>query len=189
LATPYAAPPESGAVPYNHLAGNSVHANLANKNSFGLNAVARLAVDSTGAPLADFSGTLNGTTRRFQNIQPSKLYLDGAFALDTLTDSRFILISFTDIYGNNTYTISGASVDLKGFATALDCQRISLQNRTFSCFFEMPLRTYLSGALTSFLNGPGSLELSTTYEPLQNLIGISSQTLATFTVNRYLWGK
>lgn len=192
--TPITPSPATAAVPYNHLAGNSVFAHLGRKNSFGLNAVARLAVDAAGVPLADFAGVLDGATRRFQNIQPSKLYNDGFFALDNLTDSRMILISFTDNYPANGYFVSSGGttdvpVELRGFANNSSCARLSLANRTFTCILDISMESYLGAAVGAFRQDVGFLELNISYLANQNLVGIASQTLGTFTVNRYLWGK
>jgi hypothetical protein len=186
--TPVSSSPGNPAVPYNHLAGNTVHANVDRKNSFGLNAVARLAVDAAGNPLPDLSGVLDGDTKRFQSIQPARLYHDGFYALDTLSDSRVILISFKDNYSATGYLVSCGTAKINGFAGASDCSRRALPEKSFGCLVDIDMTSFLGGNAASFRQAPGFLELTTTYEPFQNLVGIASQTLSTFTVNRYLWG-
>lgn len=190
-ATPVAANPSLAAVPYNHLAGSTAHVNLARRNSFGLNAVARLAVDASGNLLPDLSGPLDGTTRLFQLIQPTRLYHDGFFALDSITDSRIILISFVDIYSPGGYLVSGQSALLRGFAGTADCSRLSLPDRLFSCIMDISMESYLGSTTGTFRTTPGTLEMSipSSYQPYQNVFGITSQTLATFTVNRYMWAR
>jgi hypothetical protein len=190
LATPTDSSGNAPAVPYNHLAGNTVHANIATANSFGLNAVARLAVDATGAPLADYSGTLDGVTMMFQRIQPAKLWHDGFFALSTITDSRILLFSFVDVYSPTNYTIAEASVTLSNFAWRVDCAGVSLAPKIFKCFLDATIQSFIGGGYGSFIVNSGTLQMIPLgYVTNQNFFGIASQTLSTYTVNRYLWGK
>jgi len=116
IVTPVSTSPGNPAVPYNHLAGNSVHVSTARQNSFGLNAVARLAVDASGNPLPDQAGVLDGQARRFQLIQPARLVHDGFYALDTVSDSRVILISFADSYSQSGYLVVCGSITINGVA-------------------------------------------------------------------------
>lgn len=187
--TPVIASPGNPAIAYNHLAGSSVHVHLERRNSFGLDAVARLAVDAAGNPLADSTVALDGVNRRFQNIQPSRLYDDSFFALDQLTDSRIILLTFTDNYSPSAYLVGCGAVELRGIAVTNDCGRVLMPDLSFSCVQNVPLQTALGGNVNLFRQSGGFLELTPSNQPFQNIVGIASQTLATFTVNKYMWGK
>jgi hypothetical protein len=188
IVTPVSTSPGNPAVPYNHLAGNSVHVSTARQNSFGLNAVARLAVDASGNPLPDQAGVLDGQARRFQLIQPARLVHDGFYALDTVSDSRVILISFADSYSQSGYLVVCGSITINGVAGSADCNRKTLPAQSFSCLTDQNMGGLLGAHYDSFRLAPGFLDLNTTYGATQNLVAIASQTLATYTVNRYLWG-
>jgi len=66
---------------------------------------------------------------------------------------------------------------------------LPLASRSVGCFLDVSLQEYLGASGQFFRQTTGSLDLSTSYQPNQNLVGISLQTLGSFTANRYLWGK
>jgi hypothetical protein len=191
------------AIPYNKMIGSIVIANSRTKTSYGMNAIARMAVDINGNPLPDSVTPMNGnTTGQFQIIRPKMIHLDRFFALNTITDSRLAFVSFVDLYSDFSYNLSSTLEEIKIHVTAgtEDCVKLSLPNFSVFCILDIALRTVVGATSAYFNQSSGSLELTPTYNqpsddfPVtndyiknQNLFGFFFETLGSYASARPLW--
>ncbi len=179
------------ALPYNHLVGSIVIANSKTRTSYGMNAIARPAIDSTGNLLPDSNTPLNGTTSRFQIIRPKMLHLDHFFPLQVLTDSRLAIVAFVDVYTSSNYYVTSPSGigSFHMMGGTEDCAKLSIPALDYFCMLDVQLKNILGGTIAYYNQSSGSLEMTpmSEFDTNENLFGFFFESLGPYASARPLW--
>lgn len=177
------------AIAFNHLTGSITLATSVSKASFGLNAIARPALQATmttpgtivytpapdgrimtGPGAMPYTNPNTGGSPYvryfYQRIAPTKLLLDHFFALNSVTDSRLDFINFGEAYGSagDNYYYQFLPPAYTGtfslFAETEDCALFSLPTRDYYCITDVPTATIVGAAAGYFRVFSGVLHIT-----------------------------